>query len=361
MKTMPEYIEESEKLLMSVWGDGKTAESLSTSWGDGNTAEIREYLKNHLSEWSQAEQDELLALCSARVHPNAAPTTRASLLAQLEFARKLFVEDDRYEECRYIVTGIIARSHSMAELSEADVFQAAYGDTSGRDYWSGWCENDKSSLVGFAKMLAAHNAKSADPRERDRQRDRDRGTTLELGDELESKGLDPLAKSKNQQILNAFKMAFHNQEIWMFADPKFNENNYFNEATVSHFEIIRGEAIKWLLGHADFKRLVPLSAKLFLEGSKTSSSGESVTASGTRDRGELVPEAQKPPRRATNDDIEIAKRFLLDHPAACRMVRPDQRKFVDQQYPNIDFVDAELKAIVKVLPAKRGRRPNSCK
>jgi hypothetical protein len=108
--------------------------------------EVREKLLGEFREFGEIAR----VLLPTAKHIQSPPPTRESLL---EWARS--VREVRFKERREQVLMIVERSRDAADPpSVAEIFEAAYGDQAGQEYWRLWLKF--GSGAGVESLLVAH-------------------------------------------------------------------------------------------------------------------------------------------------------------------------------------------------------------
>ncbi|TNC10427.1 hypothetical protein FF100_22405 [Methylobacterium terricola] len=153
----------------------------------------------------------------------------------------------------------LLREHLLdPDVSERALFEAAYDDASGKEYWDSWLTREHDHIFVLVDLLAIHNAK------------------------------ERLLIAGRQTLSNAFREnVFHDQiyramtdaakrgESWLYGDvtplleEKYHPKTVFSivkqgTERVVPLEVARRSAVEWLCQDPNYKELVPQSAQAAL-------------------------------------------------------------------------------------------------
>jgi hypothetical protein len=179
-----------------------------------------------------------------------------------------------------LVTGELAVALAVGHRSDAELFQAAYGDASGRDYWYAQL-SEPVAVYKFAYVLAVHAAECADQ--------------LELA---------------TISIIRAFRDAAEAGEDWLVGDtgPLIAlEDRQRNFKTLDKIKVRPRAAVHWLLSKPKRQHLVAASLRRFLQFNQTSDKPRPLTegaAEGFTD--DYINEMQRQEKRSTMKGLEAA-------------------------------------------------------
>lgn len=176
-------------------------------------------------------------------------------LNQLSLCRSLAPRERRISTLH-----ILKQSYEYENLSEENIFMAAYLDPQGRDYWSGWLSEDWVTAHQVIDFLASHNARAIQGDERATFLQAFHKHDPALLDLWASARVDPLAQKCYNAIVYAFSVAANNEEGWIRGRSE-DLNQSAASIHLTDIEFQQGQAIKWLFKHADFNHLVPINLK----------------------------------------------------------------------------------------------------
>jgi hypothetical protein len=111
---------------------------------------LKEVREKWLTELRQVGEV-LNVLFPAAEHVQSLPPTRESLLEWARSTRSLRPKERREQVLRLVEESLSA----SAAVSVAEIFEAAYGDPTGKDYWRLWLRYEQSEDA-IGKLLATH-------------------------------------------------------------------------------------------------------------------------------------------------------------------------------------------------------------
>jgi hypothetical protein len=177
-----------------------------------------------------------------------------------------------------LVMGELAVALAVGHRSEAEIFQAAYGDASGREYWHAQL-SEPIAVYKFAYVLAVHAAECADQ--------------LELA---------------TISIIRAFRDAAKAGEDWLVGDtgPLLAlENRQRSFETLDKVKVRPRAAVHWLLSKPKRQHLVALSLRSFLRFNQTSDKPRPLTErTAERITDDYINEMQRQGKRPTMKGLE---------------------------------------------------------
>ncbi|GJD52693.1 hypothetical protein OPKNFCMD_5459 [Methylobacterium crusticola] len=221
-----------------------------------------------------------------------------SLLAQAKTIGNLPPEDRRNS-----IGWIIANSFIFPELSIADIYEAAYGDRNGREYWRGWFAADWSSMYEFGRMLVAHLSKTASIKERQQHSQLMQNKDMPYYTMLWLSSTDPLQGKLEKRVCKAFSIAINNREGWIRGDIEHLPIDYAHLVNLSRVEVNRAGAARWFFKHPDFHHLLPETAVLTLESDDAPKAVRTTPA-------ESWPDGASPPLRQGSQSEAVRFAFM---------------------------------------------------
>lgn len=146
---------------------------------------------------------------------------------------------------RQAVSGYIKEAANAELQLESDILEAAYGDSRAPLYWSGLFAKDFSGIYDFIDTLEAHKGRVSD-------------VILVL--QGRASGI------RSSEILNAIEVASRANPAWLRNkhDKDANLGRAYSPSILAHWEICRGEAAEWLLAHPEFRELLPVGGRDWL-------------------------------------------------------------------------------------------------
>jgi hypothetical protein len=179
-----------------------------------------------------------------------------------------------------LVTAELAMALAVGHSSEAEIFQAAYGDPSGREYWHAQL-SEPIAVYKFAYILAVHAAES--------------------GDQLEVATIS---------IIRAFRDAAEAGEDWLVGDtgPLIAlENGRRSFETLDKIKVRPRAAVHWLLSKPKRQHLVAVSLRSFLQFNQTSDKPRPLTKrAAERFTDDYINETQRQGKRPTMKGLQAA-------------------------------------------------------
>jgi hypothetical protein len=215
--------------------------------------------------------------------------------AKQRFREQAEALTERPKFVRYrAVTQLICDALAFGIRDEAEIFRAAYGDPSGKDYWDAYLAV-AIPVSSLANVLSAHLSKNIEDLE-----------------------------NRQFVILRAFRGAAEAGEPWFVGTTKpilvVEEFGQTPEG-LSKVRVQPRAAVEWLLSKSIFEHLVPESLQRFLQYEK------SIIATATTEKISKAPDVQLP---VGNSPFErAAPRRNKGRPALERA-----RRVIDELYPD---------------------------
>jgi hypothetical protein len=149
-----------------------------------------------------------------------------------------------------LVTQLVRESLAVGLRLEAKIFEAAYGDPAGREYWKGQL-SEPILVYKLADVLSVHSAENADQQE-----------------------------SARIATVLAFRDAAEAGEDWFIGDTRallVLKNRERNFTSLGEIKVHPRAAVAWLLAKPKRMHLVPESLQRFLQIDETSGKARPLT------------------------------------------------------------------------------------
>jgi len=215
--------------------------------------------------------------------------------AKQRFREQAMALAERPKFVRYrAVTQLICDALAFGIRDEAEIFRAAYGNPSGKDYWDAYLAV-AIPVSSLANVLSAHLSKNIEDLE-----------------------------NRQFVILGAFRRAAEAGEPWFVGTTKpilvVEEFGQTPEG-LSKVRVQPRAAVEWLLSKSIFEHLVPESLQRFLQYEK------SIIATATTEKISKAPDVQLP---VGNSPLERAAPRRNKGRPACERAR----RVIDELYPD---------------------------